>query len=180
MTAQEEDGKASGASSRRETIAGLRVESPEERRAMTPSQPHPVADGLRRADAIVLAVLASAVFAIGLLLARELSAGALNRLELGAVMTAGIALGLIQIWFSLRAVLALTLWAASAAGGPGGAPWRLPVWWLGTVPSAWLGLAFPDHAHHPAVLVLSLAMMLCSARALIHTVHDTEARAITR
>src|SRR5579862_8851935 len=108
-----------------------------DRRDMTPNPSHSVADGLRRADAVVLAVLASAVLAIGLLLTLELGAGTLNRLELGAVMTAGITLGLIQIWFSLRAVLALTLWAASGASGPAGAPWRLPVWWLGTVPSAW-------------------------------------------
>jgi hypothetical protein len=146
---------------------------------MIARQPHSVATGLHRADDVMLAVLASAVLAVGLLLLRELSSGGLNRLELDAVIAAGIALGLLQIWFSLRAVLALTLWAASCFAGLASVPWRLPVWWLGTVPSAWVGLAFPGHAHHPAVLVLSLGMMLWSAAALTRVVQATEARAVT-
>ncbi|MEJ0070184.1 MAG: hypothetical protein WDO24_17355 [Pseudomonadota bacterium] len=144
---------------------------------MTPSSRNLVANRLHQADAVMLAVLSTAVFAVGLLLAIELCIGTLTRLELDAVIAAGITLGLIQIWFSLRAVLALTLWAASRAAGLAGAPWRLAIWWFGAVPSGWLGLAFPGHAHHPAVLVLSLAMMLWSAQALTQAVHAAEAQA---
>jgi hypothetical protein len=145
---------------------------------MTARHPPPIAQSLHRVDAVMLAVLSSAVLAIGLLLLRELSSGGLNRLELDAVIAAGITLGVLQIWFSLRAVLALTLWAASRVAGLAAAPWRLPIWWCGTVPSIWVGLAFPGHAHHPAVLVLSLGMMLWSAGALTRTVQATEVRAI--
>ena len=134
--------------------------------------------GLHRADDVALACLATAVFALGLLLARELWAGDLNRWELGAVIGAAIALGLIQLWLSIRAVLAMTLWAASGSTSLADAPWTLPVWWLGTIPAGWLGLVFPGHQHEPAYLVLSLLILARSARGLTEGVQALERRAV--
>lgn len=136
--------------------------------------------GLHQSDRIVMVLLSTVIFAIALLLARELTAGTLNRLEVNAVIGAAIALGLIQVWLSLRTVLALTLWASSEAGGvpAGGAPWHLPVWWLGTVPTVWLGLAIPGHERDPLFLVFSLAMIGWSARTLMQSIQAVEVRAI--
>jgi hypothetical protein len=142
---------------------------------MTPRTIQPRLIGLHQADALVLAVLSSAILALGLLLARELWAGSLNRVELNAVIAAAIGLGLVQLWLSLRAVLALTVWAASNTASPANAPWTLPVWWLGTIPAGWLGQVFPGCEHHPAFLVLSLVITAQSARALTQVVHAAEA-----
>jgi hypothetical protein len=147
---------------------------------MGPHTAQPRVLGLHHADRIVLIVLSTVIFAIALLLARELTAGGLNRLEVNAVVGSAIALGLIQVWLTLRTVLALSLWASSEAAGlgAGGAPWALPVWWLGTIPTGWLGLALPGHEHEPPVLVLSLLMIAWSARALTQSIQAIEARAI--
>jgi hypothetical protein len=132
---------------------------------------------LHQSDRIVLVLLSTVIFAIALMLTRELQAGTLNRIELNAVIGAAIALGLIQVWLSLRTVLALTLWAASEPGEPMGAtPWCLPIWWLGTVPTGWLGLALPGHERDPLMLALQLVMIAWSARALTDGVQILEAR----
>ena len=147
---------------------------------MIPRAAQPRVLALHQSDRIVMALLSTVIFAIALLLARELSAGTLNRLELNAVIGAAIALGLIQVWLSLRTVLALTLWASSEATGlpAGAAPWTLPIWWLGTIPTAWLGLALPGHERDPLFLILSLVLIVWSARALTHGVQALETRAI--
>jgi hypothetical protein len=136
--------------------------------------------GLHRSDKIVLALLSTVIFAIALLLARELWAGTLNRLETNAVIALAISVGLIQVWLSLRTVLALTLWGSSEPTGvPAGvAPWRLPILWLGTIPTGWLGLALPGHERDPLFLALSLVMIAWSAGALTRGVHALETRAI--
>jgi hypothetical protein len=112
-----------------------------------PGQPRVL--GLHQADRIVLILLSTVIFAI--------------------------TLGLIQVWLSLRTVLALTLWASAGAGG---APWALPVWWLGTIPTGWLPLALPGHEHEPPFLALSLVMIAWSARILTQSVQGLEARAL--
>ena len=145
---------------------------------MTPPTIRPRILGLHQADTLALALLSSVLFALGLLLVRELWAGTLNRLELDAVIAAALALGLIQLWLSMRAVLAMTLWAASGATRLADAPWTLPIWWLGTIPAGWLGLVFPGHQHEPGYLVLSLVIIARSASALIHAVQALEARAV--
>ena len=134
--------------------------------------------GLHRADALVLALLSSALFAVGLLLLREVVAGRLNRLEVDAVVAVGIALGLIQLWLSVRAVLAMGLWAASGTFGWTDAPWTLPVWWLGTLPGAWLGLVFPGEPDGLGFFVASLGLLACAAHGLTHAVQALEARAM--
>lgn len=151
---------------------------------MVPRTAQPRVLGLHQADRIVLVLLSTVIFAIALLLGRELSAGALNRIELNAVIGSAIALGLIQVWLSLRTVLALTLWASAdatglpGAGARGGAPWALPVWWLGTIPTGWLPLALPGHEHEPPFLALSLVMIAWSARALTQSVQALEGRTL--
>jgi hypothetical protein len=132
--------------------------------------------GLHRADALVLALLSSALFAVGLLLLREVVAGRLNRLEVDAVVAAGIAFGLIQLWLSFRAVLAMCLWAASGMWAH--APWTLPVWWLGTLPGAWLGLVFPGEQDGLGFFVVSLGLLAGAAHGLTHAVHALEVRAL--
>ena len=131
---------------------------------------------LHQADDLVLVLLSAAVLTLALMLLRELWSGGLNRLELGAVVGAAIALGLINVWFSLRILLAITVWAASRGANFANAPWSLPVWWLGTIPSGWLGLVFPGHEHDPAFLALALVITARSAAALVHVVHTAEAR----
>jgi hypothetical protein len=145
---------------------------------MTPPTTRPRILGLHQADALALALLSGALFALGLLLLRELWAGALNRVELDAVIGAAVALGLIQLWLSVRVVLAMTLWAASGAMRLADAPWTVPVWWLGTLPAGWLGLVFPGHQHEPGFLVLSLVIIARSASALTRAVQTLEARVI--
>ncbi len=148
---------------------------------MGPRAAPPRVLGLHQADRIILIVLSTVIFAIALLLGRELTAGGLNRIELNGVITAAITLGLIQVWLSLRTVLSLTLWASAGATGlpaRGGAPWALPVWWLGTIPTGWLPLALPGHEHEPPFLALSLIMIAWSARALTQSVQSLEARAL--
>jgi hypothetical protein len=151
---------------------------------MVPRTAQPRVLGLHQADRIVLVLLSTVIFAIALLLGCELSAGALNRIELNAVIGSAIALGLIQVWLSLRTVLALTLWASadatglSGTGARAGTPWALPVWWLGTIPTGWLPLALPGHEHEPPFLALSLVMIAWSARALTQSVQALEARSI--
>ncbi len=143
---------------------------------MTPRTLQPRLVNLHQADAVVLALLSTAILTLGLMVVREQWTGGLNRLEIGAVVASAIALGLIHVWFSLRAVLAMTLWAASRAGSLANAPWTLPVWWLGTIPSGWLGLAFPGYERDPAFLVLTLVITAWSANALTHVVHAAEAQ----
>jgi hypothetical protein len=145
---------------------------------MTPPTIRPRIQGLHRADAVALALLSGVLFALGLLLVRELWAGSLNRLEVNAVIAAAVTLGLIQLWLSMRGVLAMTLWAASRATRLADAPWTLPIWWLGTIPAGWLGLVFPGHQHDPGFLVLSLVIIARSASALTQAVQALEARAI--
>jgi hypothetical protein len=141
---------------------------------MTPRTLQPRLVNLHQADALVMTLLWSAILTLGLMLARELSAGGLNRLELNAVIAAAIALGLIHVWFSLRAVIAIARWAAWRGARLANAPWTLPVWWLGTVPAGWLGLALPGHEHEPAFLALALLITARSASALLHVVHAAE------
>ncbi len=145
---------------------------------MMPPTTRPRILGLHQADALALAVLSGAIFALGLLLVRELCAGGLNRWEIGGVMGAAIALGLVQLWLSMRAVLAMTLWAASGPTRLAEAPWSLPVWWLGTIPAGWLGLVFPGHQQDPGYLVLSLVILARSAYALTQAVQALENRAV--
>jgi hypothetical protein len=129
---------------------------------------------LHRADRIVLVLLSAAIFALVLLLVREGCAGGLNRIELQGVKAAAITLGLVQAWLSFRLVVAITLWAARLETGAGRLPWTLPIWWLGALPTGWLGLVFPGHEHHPGFLALSLLMIAASASALVRSAHDVE------
>jgi hypothetical protein len=144
---------------------------------MTPRTVQPRLPSLRQADAFVMALLSSAILTLGLMLARELWAGGLNRLEMNAVIAAAITLGLVHVWFSLRTVVAIARWAAWRGARLANAPWTLPIWWLGTVPAGWLGLAFPGHEHQPAFLVLALLITARSASALLHVVHAAETHA---
>jgi hypothetical protein len=134
--------------------------------------------GLHLADRLALALLSSAIFAVALLMLRELSATRLNRWEIAAAVTLGIALGLVQLWLSFRGVLAMCLWAASGAVNWAEAPWTLPVWWLGTLPGGWLGLVIPGEQNGPGFLVLSLGMLACAAHGLTRVVHALEWRAL--